>query len=488
MGRALTISSDFSGAAAESALREISLAMDGLYNRKVIFSENAALKLCRSIDVHKEGYRISAANGKCIIESGGEKGLLYGVFALLRQLRLDNCSFEELCFNADISPSNPMRMLNHWDNMDGSIERGYSGNSFFFENNEILVNERTRDYARLAASVGINGVVINNVNVRGEAVWLISERYYEKLGAMQKIFSSYGIDLFLSVSFAAPMEIGSLETADPCDPDVQKWWKEKAREIWEHLPALGGFLVKADSEGRPGPFAYDRTHSDGANMLADAVADFGGRIIWRCFVYNCTQDWRDRKTDRAKAAYDCFMPLDGTFRDNVILQIKNGLMDFQVREPVNPLFGGLKKTNMMLEFQIAQKYTGQQRHICYLMPCLRQILKQDMYVDGVPSEVSDLISGRSYGNTNCGIAAVCNTGNDENWTGHDMAAANWYGFGRMAYDTELSSEETAEEWIKLTFGHNEKLMSVLNDILMRSWSVYEKYTAGSSAYPLRTKR
>ena len=474
-GKTLTVSSDFSGTA---ALEELMMAFSGLYRREVcVSSGNAALTLRKNSEIAREGYRITAENGSCTIESADERGALYGVFALIRQLRLENGSFEALSWKTEAAPANPMRMLNHWDNMDGSIERGYSGKSFFFADDEVLVTERTRDYARLTASVGINAVVINNVNVVKAASWLISHRYYEKLRRMQQIFAHYGIDLYLSVNFAAPMELGGLTLCDPCDEGVKQWWVEKAKEIWENLPGFGGFLVKADSEGRPGPFTYGRTHADGANMLADAVAPYGGRIIWRCFVYNCRQDWRDRKTDRAKAAYDNFMPVDGQFRDNVILQIKNGPMDFQVREPVAPLFGGLKKTNMMIEFQIAQEYTGQQRHVCYLMPWFRQVLDQDMHVQGVPSRICDLVSGRSYGNTNCGMAAVANTGNDINWTGHDLAAANWYGFGRLAYDMTLDPEAIAAEWVKLTFGLDAKVVQTLVGILMDSWPAYEKYTS-----------
>lgn len=474
----ISVSSDFSGAIADNALREIAMAMDCLYGSEMVVGKFLSdLNLRKNPEIAAEGYRITAKNGTCTVESCDQRGMLYGVFALLRQLRLQNCSLHELCWEEESSPSNPLRMLNHWDNMDGSIERGYSGKSFFFADDEILVDQRIRDYARLTASVGINGVVINNVNVDGAASWLISPRYYAKLRQIQDIFRGYGIDLYLSINFAAPITLGGLSVSDPCAPEVQAWWCEKAKEIWENLPGFGGFLVKADSEGQPGPFAYGRTHAQGANMLADAVAPFGGRIIWRCFVYNCRQDWRDTKTDRPKAAYDNFMPLDGQFRDNVILQIKNGPVDFQIREPVAPLFGGLKKTNMIIEFQIAQEYTGQQRHVCYLMPWFRQVLDQDMYVPGVPSRVSDLVSGRSYGNTNCGIAAVANTGNDENWTGHDLAAANWYGFGRLAYDTTLDPEAIAAEWVKLTFGQDSNVQQVLLGILMQSWPAYEKYSA-----------
>lgn len=472
------VCTQFTGRVAESALKELDMAAQGLYGRRTeVCPGDGELELACNPDLSPEGYRISAGNGKCTLESGGERGMLYGVFALLRQLRLENCTPEELKWQTETAPSNPLRMLNHWDNMDGSIERGYSGKSFFFEKDQLLVTQRTRDYARLCASIGINAVVINNVNVRESATWLISQRYYEPLRKLQSILADYGIVLFLSINYSAPMEMGGLTLSDPLDEEVRAWWREKAKEIWEQLPGFGGFLVKADSEGRPGPFTYGRNHAQGANMLADAVAPYGGRVIWRCFVYNCRQDWRDLKTDRARAAYDNFMPLDGQFRDNVILQIKNGPMDFQVREPVMPLFGGLQKTNMMIEFQIAQEYTGQQRHVCYLMPWFRQVLDQDLYVPGVPSKVADLVSGRSYGNTNCGMTAVCNTGNDENWTGHDLAAANWYGFGRLAYDTTLDPAALAEEWVRLTFGSNARVVQTLTEILMSSWPAYEKYNA-----------
>ena len=247
--------------------------------------------------------------------------------------------------------------------------------------------------------------------------------------------------------------------------------------VFEAVPNLGGFLIKADSEGRPGPFTYNRTHADGANMLAEAVKPYGGLIIWRCFVYNCRQDWRDRKTDRARSGYDNFIGLDGTFLDNVILQIKNGPMDFQVREPVHPLFGGLTKTNQMLEVQIAQEYTGQQRHVCYLIPMFKEILNFHTYVKDTDDTVQDIVSGRTFHQTKCGIAAVANTGNDENWTGHDLAAANLYGFGRLAYEPDLTAEEIAEEWITLTYGKDEEIRKELLFILMNSWPAYEKYTA-----------
>lgn len=431
-----------------------------------------------TLPIGKEGYHINCYEGKCTISATSEAGALYGVFAFLRYLVvLQVEDYNELTYTEKKEPYNPLRMLNHWDNMDGSIERGYSGNSFFFCNNEIMVDERTKAYARMAASIGINAVVINNVNVKGAATALLSELYYDKLRKLSELFISYGIKLFISINFAAPMELGSFNTADPCDENVRDWWCKKADEVWNKVPEMGGFLVKADSEGRPGPFTYGRTQAEGANMLAEAVKPHGGLIIWRCFVYNCQQDWRDTKTDRARAGYDNFMPLDGEFSEQVILQIKNGPMDFQVREPISPLFGGLHKTNMMLEVQIAQEYTGQQRHVCYLIPWFKEILGFQTHCGSDQGTVAEIVSGRTYGNAQCGIVAVANTGNDFNWTGHDLAAANLYGFGRLAFDTELTSEEIAKEWITMTFGNKDKVVENILKILMRSWPAYEKYTS-----------
>ncbi len=475
----LTVSCTMQGPVFRRAMEELALGLDGLYGLTLtdVTGRQADVTLCCNPALHPEGYEIHARQGCCTIVGGGERGVLYGVFALLRELQLRQCAWGDLSWDWAAVPSNPLRVLNHWDNLDGSIERGYSGQSFFFRGDEVLVTDRTVAYARLAASVGINCVVLNNVNVRHAANRLISERYYGPLRRIQEILSGYGITMYLCVNFAAPMELGGMSSADPCDGGVQQWWKEKTAEVWANLPGLGGFMVKADSEGQPGPSAYGRTHADGANLLADAVAPYGGKVIWRCFVYNCQQDWRDTKTDRAKAGYDFFQPLDGQFRDNVVLQIKNGPMDFQVREPVSPLFGGLKHTNMMLEVQVAQEYTGQQRHVCYLIPWFRQVLDQDMHCCPGPSTVADLVSGRSYGNTCCGMAAVANTGDDPNWTGHDLAAANLYGFGRLAFDTALTGEAIAKEWLRLTYGRAPKVEETLLHILMASWPAYEHYTA-----------
>ena len=409
-----------------------------------------------------------------IVTGRSERGLLYGTFHLLRQLQMGK-EFSSLDYLSN--PGSPLRMINHWDNLDGSIERGYAGNSIFYEGNELTANlERVKDYARLVASLGLNSVVINNVNVHQEETKLITDRL-PMVKTIADIFRNYGIVTFLSINFASPVELGDLDTADPLAEDVKRWWKDKAAEIYAEIPDFGGFLVKADSEYRPGPFTYNRDHADGANMLAEALEPFGGILIWRAFVYNCRQDWRDLETDRAKAAYDTFMPLDGKFKDNVIIQIKNGPMDFQVREPVSPLFGGLKKTNQILELQITQEYTGQQRHLCYLVPQWKEILEFDTYAEGKGSTISKIVTGAVIPQKHYGFAAVSNIGNDENWTGHTLAQANFYGYGRLAWDPELPAEEITEEWIRLTFGNDPDLLKTIGKILLNSWETYENYTS-----------
>lgn len=467
----------------DNAMRELETALRGLTGVKAELRDTSngscnETQCCISLeaaeDVLPEGYRIFEQNGSITIEGSDSSGILYGAFELIRQIQQQN-PLKGL--RLEKSPVMPLRIVNHWDNMDGSIERGYSGNSFFFENNEIILNDRTVTYARLLASTGINAAVINNVNVKDSATWLITDRYWDKLRSLSELFAGYGIKLFISLNYAAPVELSELESADPLAQEVRDWWKNRMKLVYEAVPLLGGFLVKADSEGRPGPFTYGRNHADGANMLAEAAEPYGGLIIWRCFVYNCRQDWRDKVTDRARSGYDNFMGLDGAFRDNVVLQIKNGPMDFQVREPVHPLFGGLEKTNQILEVQIAQEYTGQQRHVCYLIPMFKEVLGFHTYLSDTKDTVEDIVSGRAVKQSHCGMAAVINTGNDENWTGHDLAAANFYGFGRLAFEPELTAEAIAREWIKCTYGSDDEVMRELLFILMNSWPAYEKYNA-----------
>jgi alpha-glucuronidase len=409
---------------------------------------------------------------RALVSSTGERGLLYGTFAFLRALQLGEISPG---FKLEDGPSTPLRLINHWDNLDGSVERGYAGKSIFFRENRLVEDlERVRDYARLLASIGINGVAVNNVNVHQEETQLIASKL-AMVKTLSSIFRGYGIRLFLSINFASPWEFG-LDTADPLDPQVQQWWKERAAAIYSQIPDLGGFLVKADSEHRPGPFTYGRTHAEGANMLGEALKPYGGVVIWRCFVYNCQQDWRDTQTDRARAAYDHFQPLDGQFMDNVILQIKNGPMDFQVREPVSPLFGGLERTNQILELQITQEYTGQQRHLCYLVPMWKEVLDFDTYARGEGSTVARIAAGAVFPMAFSGIAGVSNVGSDPNWTGHTLAQANLYGYGRLAWNPGLSAERITREWAVLTFGHDPEVVQTVSSLLLDSWEAFENYT------------
>jgi len=424
-----------------------------------------------------EEYRICIKDGGIDIAAKSGKGILYGVFDVLRTVAVEKSVKAEYAEEKRVRPSEPLRMLNHWDNMDGSIERGYSGESFFYEDNEIIVDERTKDYARLIASTGINAVVINNVNVKQAASYMITDRYFAKLAELGEIFAGYGIGLFLSLNYASTIEIGGMDSADPLDEGVIAWWKDKMAEVFKKISTLKGFLVKADSEGRPGPFTYGRTQADGANMLADIAKEYGAIIIWRCFVYNCRQDWRDRKTDRARAGYDNFMPMDGDYHDNVILQIKNGPMDFQIREPISPLLGGLKKTNQMLEVQIAQEYTGHQIDVCYLIPMFKEILGFKTYCGGSKDSVADIISGETFGSRYSGIAAVTNTGNDFNWTGNYLAGANLYGFGRLAFENGLSAEQIAEEFVRMSISGDKEVVDTIMEILLPSREIYERYTS-----------
>ena len=469
---------DHENAIIKNAQKELINGIQGMLGIALACKEEdkATLIIEKSEDaqIKEEGYLLKEVDGTLTLSARDEKGALYGVFHILRMVAMEK-SLKGM--DALVNPDNPLRMYNHWDNMDGSIERGYSGNSFFFVNNEVVVDERTVDYARFVASIGINGVVINNVNVKNCATWLITDRYFEKVAQMAEIFAGYGIKFFLSLNYAATIELGGLDSADPLDENVIAWWKEKMAEVFAKIPNLGGFLVKADSEGRPGPFTYGRTQADGANMLADIVKPYGGIIIWRCFVYNCTQDWRDYKTDRARAGYDSFIQMDGDYHENVILQIKNGPMDFQIREPISPLLGGLKKTNQMLEVQLAQEYTGHQIDVCYLIPMFKEVLDFHTYCKEGADTVADVISGRTLGNKNAGIAAVINTGNDANWTGNDLAAANFYGFGRLGFTTSLSAEEILEEWIRLSISTDENVIDTIKGIMLPSRATYEKYTS-----------
>lgn len=459
--------------------RENPLVLTAVSELRRAFGEDSAsgiFSLLLSLDpslVISGAYRIRNTDGTVRVEAADGNGMLYACFAIIKYASLGQLVDG---FHYETAPGTELRMVNHWDNMDGSIERGYSGQSFFFEGNNLVVNERTRDYCRLLASLGLNAVVINNVNVKQEATWLISEKHFDDVRRLSELFAAYGIQLYLSLNYAAPVEMGELDTADPLDPTVIAWWEDRFKTVFQAVPKLGGFLVKADSEGRPGPFTYGRDQACGANMLGSALKPYGAKLIWRAFVYNAQQDWRDEKTDRARAAYDYFAKLDGQFLDNVYLQIKNGPMDFQVREPVSPLFSAMTRTNLILELQIAQEYTGQQIDLCYLLPQWREILDFDTHNPAY----ADSHMSSMFGKTNpqpTAIAAVSNTGNDMNWFGNDLAALNFYAYGRLTWDTTVNSRDVAEDWCALTFGLTGSAAEDLLDMLLHSWAIYESYTA-----------
>ena len=368
-----------------------------------------------------EGYTISGNT----ITAKTERGLMYGAYALLRGER------------GSSKPFFKVRILNHWDNLDSSIERGYAGRSIFWPTFD---PQHIKDYARANASLGINGTVLNNVNASPK---MLSKENLEKVRQIADILRPYGIRVYLSVNFASPMGLGGLKTADPLNLQVKKWWVKKADEIYKMIPDFGGFLVKANSEGQPGPGDYNRSHSDGANMLADAVAPHGGIIMWRSFVYGS----KHKGEDRVKQAVSEFKGDDGKFRKNVILQSKNGPLDFQPREPYAPIFDQMTQTPQMAELQITQEYLGQSRHLVYLAPMWREFFS---YV--APSKL-------------VGIAGVANIGLDKNWCGHHFSQANWYAFGRLAWNPSMKSEEIASEWLAATFGLKEKSKTMNEKVL-----------------------
>lgn len=408
----------------------------------------------------------------CIIIAGStDRGTLYGTFDLLRRIALG----EDLSrLNETQEPSAPVRWVNEWDNLDGRVERGYGGRSIFFDNGGVRADmTRVSDYARLLASVGINGCVVNNVNANPT---MLAADFIPQLARIADAFRPWGVKLAISVDFATPKALGELDTFDPLDPRVAQWWKDKADEIYRQIPDFGGFLVKADSEGRLGPSSYGRTPTDAADMLARALKPHGGIVFYRAFVYNSHLDWRNPKNDRAKEAYDIFHPLDGKFDDNVIVQIKNGPIDFQVREPASPLFGGIEKTNQAIELQVTQEYLGQQRHLVFLPPMWKEVLDFDMHVDGRITRVKDIVAGRSFHRPLGGFAGVTNVGLDANWLGNPMAMANLYGFARLAWNPNLSAAAIVDEWTRLTFGNNPAVVRTIDSMQLSSWRTYEDYT------------
>jgi alpha-glucuronidase len=400
------------------------------------------------------------------VASQGEVGALYGAYHLLRLVQT-GAAMQEL--NVEETPRMKRRLLDHWDNLDGSVERGYAGASLWlWDELPERVDPRMEDYARANASLGLNGTVLNNVNANPQA---LSAEHLVKVARLADVFRPYGVRVYLSANFASPMVLGGLPTADPLDPAVAPWWADKAAEIYALIPDFGGFLVKANSEGQPGPMDYGRTHLDGANLLADALAPHGGVVMWRAFVYDPQVD-----PDRVKRAYLEFVPLDGKLRPNVFVQAKNGPLDFQPREPFHPLFGALPRTPLMAELQVTQEYLGHSNHLVYLAPMWKEFLDADTYASGEGSTVAEVIDGSLHGYADTGIAAVANTGRDANWTGHHFGQANWYAYGRLAWNPDLSAAEIADEWIRMTWGDDAEVIATIKSIMLDSREVYTRYT------------
>ncbi|MBL7708896.1 MAG: alpha-glucuronidase, partial [Chitinophagaceae bacterium] len=367
------------------------------------------------------------------------------------------------------SPRLKLRLLNHWDNLTRTVERGYAGFSIWnWHTLPGYMDKRYIDYARANASIGINGTVLTNVNANAV---ILSADYLKKVAALANVFRTYGIKVYLTARFSAPVETGGLKTADPLDPAVQEWWNTKVKEIYQLIPDFGGFLVKANSEGQPGPQDYKRTHADGANMLADAVAPYNGIVMWRAFVYSA-----EVPDDRHKQAYNEFVPLDGKFRSNVMVQVKNGAIDFMPREPFHPLFGAMPKTPLMMEFQVTQEYLGQGTNLVYLAPLFKEVLQSDTYYKGKGSTVAKVIDGSLDHHSLNGMAGVANIGNDINWCGHPFAQANWYAIGRLGWDYNLSSEQIAEEWLRMTYSNKASFLTVASQLMLQSRDIMVQYS------------
>ncbi len=416
-----------------------------------------------------EGFRLRTVKlgGRTVtvIASQGEVGALYGAFHFLRLMQT-----LQPIGNLDVSqkPRLQLRVLNHWDNLDRSVERGYAGRSLWdWDALPGKVDPRLIDYARANASIGINGSVLNNVNANSKS---LSAEYLQKTKAIADAFRPYGVRVYLSARFSSPIELDGLKTADPLDPEVAAWWKKKADEIYKLIPDFGGFLVKANSEGQPGPRTYNRDHVDGANMLAAALAPHGGVVIWRAFVYDARPGY-----DRAAAAFDQLQPFDGKFAPNVLLQVKNGAIDFQPREPFHPLFGAMPKTQLMLEAQVTQEYLGHSNHLVFLAPMWREVLDSDTRVKGPGSTVTKVLDGTLFGQRITGMAGVANTGTDRNWTGHHFGQANWYAFGRLAWNPDTPSKQIADEWIKMTLTRDPKAVAVVERIMLESHEAVVDY-------------
>ncbi len=429
----------------------------------------AALHLPELVKAGDEGFviirKIIQGRDCIVIAANTDVGVLYGVFRFLRHLQTHKPLHD---LSVTSAPKIKLRMLDHWDNLDRTIERGYAGFSLWdWHKLPDYLSPRYKDYARAQASIGINGAVLTNV---GANALVLTRQYLIKAAALADLFRPYGIRVYLTARFSAPIEIGKLKTADPLDPGVIAWWETKAAEIHELIPDFGGFLVKANSEGQPGPHDYKRTHADGANLLAHALAPYKGLVIWRAFVYNA-----DVPDDRHKQAYNQLVPQDGVFLDNVLLQVKNGPIDFQPREPYHPMFGAMPKTPLVLEFQLAQEYLGCATHLVYLAPLFKEVLDADTFCYGPGSLVARVVDGSLDNQPLSGIAAVSNTGTDRNWCGHPFAAANWFAFGRLAWDYNATSESIADDWLRMTFSNDEHFVETAIAMMIESREAVVNY-------------
>lgn len=456
-----------------NAIQELKQGLEGLLGKSIAVT-NAPLNSSQivlsiltqsALIKNTEGYRIYKDKLNIRIEALSDKGLLYGSFALLRYLQTQS-PLEKL--NLIEAPKINLRLLNHWDNPNGTIERGYAGSSLWkwYDLPEVL-EPRYTDYARANASIGINGTVVNNVNASAR---FLDKEYLIKVAALADVFRSYGIKTYLSIRFTAPQHLGKLKTSDPLDPEVREWWKNKVNEIYSFIPDFGGFLVKANSEGEPGPQDYQRNHADGANMLAEALAPHGGIVMWRAFVYKANP-----KNDRAAESFNEFKPLDGKFLDNVIVQVKNGPIDFQPREPFHPLFGSMPNTPLMMEFQITQEYLGFATHWVYLASMFKEVLESDTYVAGKGSTIARIIDGTVHPYKLTAIAGVANTGSDRNWCGHIGNQANWYAYGRLAWNPDYNIDTLAEEWTRMTLTNHNPSVSTIKSILNSSHEACVNY-------------
>ena len=423
-----------------------------------------------------DGYWLKTVNGGgaryLVIAGESDRAVLYGAFAALRSLALG-----QSLTTVDVKegPAAPIRWVNEWNNIDGSIERGYGGRSIFWDAGRIRDDlSRVNDYGRLLASLGIIGISINTVNANPR---VLSAEYIPQVARVADVLRPWGVRLALAIDFGSPQSLGKLPTYDPLDPSVIAWWKARAGDLYKAIPDFAGFVLKADSEGRVGPSAYGRSHADAANVVARALAPHGGVIFYRGFVYDHHMDWKNPKNDRARAAYDNFHPLDGQFDANAIVQIKHGPIDFQVREPASPLFGALEKTNQAIELQITQEYFGQGRHTVFLVPMWKEALDFDMRVGGdAPSPVKALVAGKTFRRPTGGFVGVSNVGLNPNWFGNHLSQANLYGYGRLAWNPDLTSRQIVEEWTRMTFGNDPQVVQTVTRIQLDSWPTYENYT------------